>query len=257
MRIKHYPGKAVQDDPTWLEMDVPPSTRGRQYEANWEEPRLKETAKTSWDSGSVRGTSKLGHYQNLLQEIVEQSTAKTEVNSVTGSVRLKYHSDKCLARINSKNKRDYEEKVHRFFADPKENGRIPKLTQEHAKKSVRFNDKSVEIGTIPWFKPPAEQEEPPEDPERVSQWIDEQNKYILTIPDEEPKEILLTRNDSGYYEHNKKIRQRLPPKNICRNSPELSESSLTSLEDYPHKSDSFTSNSSDDDNVYSLYKNGR
>ena len=102
MKIKHYPGKAVVNDPAWLEMDISNDIRGRQYEANWEDAQrnLSSTSSSgsnSWDKYS-EGTlsSKLGQYQNMLDELAQEE----QLYAVPKKEKMKYHSEKCLARIN-------------------------------------------------------------------------------------------------------------------------------------------------------------
>lgn len=113
MKIKRYPGKAIANDPSWLEMDIPNSTRGRMYEDNWLDAQrnLSENSSPSnslnrWDSNGT--ISRLGKYQNMLQELSRKNPdlETSSKASSTGSVKLKYHSDKYLARINSKNRKD-------------------------------------------------------------------------------------------------------------------------------------------------------
>ncbi|KAK9674892.1 hypothetical protein QE152_g40781 [Popillia japonica] len=81
-----------------------------------------------------------------------------------------------------------------------------------------------------------DEENEEESQERTSEWVEEQNKYFLDEESEantktenvaDPKFIVessLNRNDSGYYESPKKIRQRIPPRKIYPSSSELSES---------------------------------
>ncbi|KAJ8940333.1 hypothetical protein NQ314_010746 [Rhamnusium bicolor] len=121
MKIKHYPGKAVINDPAWLEMDIPNTTRGRQYEANWEDAQksLSNNSSTSnsWDKYSYKSmdgtiSSRLGQYQSMLDEVKKDdediyAVSNKVKKSGKDSIRLKYHSDKCLSRINSKNKKRY------------------------------------------------------------------------------------------------------------------------------------------------------
>lgn len=269
MRITHYPGKAVINDPAWLEMDIPNSTRGLLYEANWLD--AQKNLSSSSNSSSEETTSSL--------------------YAVPNKARKKYHSEKCLSRINSRNQNDFsvespvqgvgdyylpsqnkvrraqsfksddeeeDEEEERIYDEPEyevdltalirkdeENGEvyvepIPKPKprtkiptdkyksvindlEQQIKKSVRFNENGEEV-------------EDEAAQERVSEWIDDQNRYIQTdggddetankeqsLPDFnystiEDKLSSLNRNDSGYYEPPRKIRQRIPPKNIYPSS---------------------------------------
>ncbi|KAF2902213.1 hypothetical protein ILUMI_03973 [Ignelater luminosus] len=129
MKIKHYPGKAVMNDPSWLEIDIPNHALGLQYEANWLDAQRSlssgNSSSNSWDSYSGNGftdtiSSKLGHYQNMLRGISETETTIHKSNdkiSIGGSVRLKYHSEKCLSRINSKNRKDMQDDTYSFYSD--------------------------------------------------------------------------------------------------------------------------------------------
>lgn len=114
MKIRHYPGKAVINDPAWLEMDIPNSTRGLQYEANWLDAQRNLSSSSSSNSSDgknnqdIKYVSKLGKYQNLLSRnnnngLIDDTSSKA---SSMGSLRLKYHSDKYLALANSKLKKD-------------------------------------------------------------------------------------------------------------------------------------------------------
>lgn len=281
MRITHYPGKAVINDPAWLEMDIPNSTRGLLYEANW-----------------------LDAQKNLSSSNSSSNSEETSLYAVPNKARKKYHSEKCLSRINSRNQSDFslesnnqvvsdyylpsqnkikraqsfksdddeDEDEERIYDEPEyevdlttlrkdeENGElyvesVPKpkprtkipmdkyknvITdlEQQIKKSVRFNEGEEEEG----------EEEATQ--ERVSEWIDDQNRYIQTDDDNkeqslpdfnyssiEDKLSTLNRNDSGYYEAPRKIRQRIPPKNI-----------------YPSSASDTESCDSYQEQVYDLYK---
>lgn len=366
MKIRHYPGKAVVNDPAWLEMDIPNSARGLQYEANWIDTQktLTASSSTSWDSYSSQEgniTSKLSQYQTIVTNHSNEDASSK--SSSLGSVRLKYHSDKYLARVNSRTKKDHfgfhqddyylpsqnrlkreqsfqnpapdynnitepvEERKEEIQSEqeikpPKPKPRVKIMNEnekyrnvindleKQIKKSVRFNDKSTEIsfdsdyeydeGTVEgkpnWeetetieeennkenkvrvilnplveeiypqpqkltIKEPETIEPIPRKPnegtqERINEWIDDQNKYILTINDDFIKndetfdeKNTLNRNDSGYYENTKRIRQRLPPKQIYPSS----ESSVE-LNSQKYSSDS---SNYDNEDIYNLYKNGR
>lgn len=274
MKITHYPGKAVINDPAWLEMDIPNSTRGLLYEANW-----------------------LDAQRNLSSSNSSNNSEEASLYAVPNKTRKKYHSENCLSRINSKNQKDFpleslevadyylpsqnrvrrehslkseEEEEERIYDEPEyevdlttlrtdeENGelyvepvpkpkprtKIPKdnyknvITdlEQHIKKSVRFDEET--------------QQEEEAAQERVSEWIDDQNRYIQTddetkeqsLPDFnyssiEDKLSSLNRNDSGYYEAPRKIRQRIPPRNI-----------------YPSSASDTESCDSYQEQVYDLYK---
>lgn len=341
MKIRHYPGKAVVNDPAWLEMDIPNSTRGLQYEANWLDTQKTLTASSSnsWDSKNSQDfkiTSKLGKYQNTLFNGLMDDTSSSKASSV-GSLRLKYHSDKYLSLANTKPKPE----SYSFYNDeyylpsqtrlkrepnsdidmeidlaigenentalncdkiieppkPKPRKKLQNVNKENynnvisdlekqIKKSVRFNDKSTEISFESDFdcdnKSNEEQQKKQIQPEkndntsstqrkfsqeltqdRINDWIDDQNKYIVTInledashQDDEKKQNSLTRNDSGYYENTKRVRQRFPPKKIYPSS-ESSTNSANSANSANCKSDSDISYTYDDtEDIYKLYKNG-
>ncbi|XP_018576256.1 uncharacterized protein LOC108914837, partial [Anoplophora glabripennis] len=332
MKIKHYPGKAVMNDPAWLEMDIPNSTRGRLYEANWEDAQKSlsnnSSASNSWDKYSYKSmdgtiSSRLGQYQSMLDDIKKDNediyAIPNKLNkSGKDSIRLKYHSEKCLSRINSKNKKDVEEEIPKYFlpsqakvqrdrsfkADgkaipkPKPRKKLPVNgdqdrekfknviddLQKHIKKSVRFDEISTEItGTmVDHYEDDNHDKEDnkvrvisnplseiddqllnqedvsdsDEVQERVSTWIDDQNKYLITVGEDEVKKEAhtnLNRSDSGYYEHSEKPRQRLPPKNIY---PSSSSSSESVADERSYAKTSSSSADSEINEVYSLYKNG-
>ncbi|KAF7285489.1 hypothetical protein GWI33_010587 [Rhynchophorus ferrugineus] len=185
MKIKRYPGKAVINDPAWLEMDIPPHARGQQYEANWIDTQKNlsnsSSASNSWDKyntkleGSV--SSRLGQYQSLLEEIRKDNNedlyaVPKKIPKSNGSVRLKYHSDNILSRINSKSKADMDRPGIEYFLPsqstvrepnkehpvprpriklPIQNGEQEKFKtvledlQRQIKKSVRFDEVSTDI----------------------------------------------------------------------------------------------------------------
>lgn len=341
MRIKHYPGKAVMNDPAWLEMDIPNSARGLQYEASWLDAQRNlssSSSSNSWDkySGSSAEHQKIrGLEKNSLEGSDDRSLyAIPRKTKKGGSVRLKYHSDKCLSKINSINttniitnpladddfqvneyylpsqsrvKREHsfknsseneaiydvpeynsftfakkDEESGEIYTDmSKDSSNVPKPKprtkvpvgpnneqyrnvisdlEKQIKKSVRFNDKSTEISggssegekenskelATKLFEEEIDEDFEEETQERVSEWIDQQNQYILdgntnsvkdsrngqakeastpnfeysTIDKLNSEDSSLNRNDSGYYEMPKKVRQRLPPKNIYPSSSE-------------------------------------
>lgn len=379
MKIRHYPGKAVVNDPAWLEMDIPNSTRGLQYEANWLDTQRDLTASSSsttsnnnWDIVNNQSmtkkkkknghdlnklTSKLGKYQNLLNGnglIIDDTSNSSRRTSSSGSLRLKYHSDKYLALTN-KSKRDnsysfynndeegedddddhdggggdYDNRDNQIKTNQsrailsqsdnkKEQFRnVINDLEKQIKKSVRFNDKSTEIsyGTdyddnddvdidtskkevlpnnevseektqtlimvneekrekvieesyVETDKLTVKEEELTQ--ERINDWIDDQNKYIVTIEDDDDdddeKKNSLNRNDSGYYENvTKRARQRFPPQNIYKNSDNSTTTTTTSKSDsdvsllYEEGKDEYDEELVDDyndnDDVYKIYKNG-
>ncbi|XP_044760115.1 cGMP-dependent protein kinase, isozyme 2 forms cD5/T2 isoform X1 [Coccinella septempunctata] len=167
MKIKHHPGKAVVHDPSWLEMDIPNYTRGRQYEANWLDTQKSlstSSGRNSWDkysAKSLEGTlsAKLGPYQNMLQELsLKTDDIYTLPRKLAkDSVRLKYHSQKCLSRINAKSVSDIEEEIRKFQMNPKEvpkpkpRTKVPKKSNEDKstqRKSVRFDEVDTEIPSV-------------------------------------------------------------------------------------------------------------
>lgn len=320
MKIKHYPGKAVANDPAWLEMDISNTTRGRLYEANWEDTQKSlsnsSSASNSWDKYSQNGTisSRLGQYQNMLDEIKKENediyAIPMKGKAGKDSIRLKYHSDKCLSRINSKGKIDLTEQYfwpsqqrkepnpvteNTNVPQPKPRKKVPghlqskskfndviSDLQKHIKKSVRFDEVDTEITNTRDFdeelleqrehsgiriisNPMVEEIEDLENyddedndgeiEERISTWVDDQNKYILGSDQEKPSTTTnLQRVDSGYYEHSEKPRQRLPPKNIFH-PRSLSPSSIEDQCSYA-KSSSSSSLDCEQSEMYSVYKNG-
>ncbi|XP_072393984.1 cGMP-dependent protein kinase 1 isoform X1 [Diabrotica undecimpunctata] len=286
MKIKHYPGKAVVNDPGWLEMDISNRTRGKQYEANWEDAQksLSNNSSTSnsWDKYSYKSfdgtvSSRLGQYQSLLDDIKKDNEDVNKPKSIKGSIRLKYHSDKCLARINARNNKDVDEDAAKYFL-PSQSQRVedaskvvppkPKprkkllalQNQQHCnssledfqkqlKKSVRFDEVSTEISSGTKEGKADEFDSDDATQERVNTWIDDQNKYIVTNDAEKRKTTSVKRADSGYYEHFEKPRQRLPPNTIYPSSYSSSSSDRYSFE-------TKTSEDSDYNEMYSLYKDG-
>lgn len=375
MRLKHYPGKAVIDDPAWLEMDIPNSARGRLYEANWLDTQrnLSSSSTSSYDYGSIRGVTKLSQFQTLLDDVSDkgrndQESLYASTKNMSDSMRLKYHSEKCLSRINSKSKKDFnrhynddyylpsqtrlkreqslkKENDEHVYAqvkpkscdkrledappEPKPRKKVPQANatekyknvindlEKQIKKSVRFNERKTEIGDLEikdeededeqvysevfnWETVDNEHavddldesqeksesdeekvtelkgevvEKGEESQERTSEWVEEQNKYFLEEEtqnittnveaskdksDEEAKlalpETTLNRNDSGYYESPKKIRQRIPPRKIYPSSSELSESGSSGA---ANRSDSESCSSCENVEAFDIYKNGR
>lgn len=157
MKIKHYPGKAVINDPAWLEMDISNQTRGRQYEQNWLTTQKTLSSSTnssttnSWDKyneGGGGGTisSRLGQYQTMLDEIKSDESEKNSTKSTKihkqDSIRLKYHSDKCLARINSKKLTPSEDMSFQKRTKTDNYDAVINDLTKQLKKSVRFHDKN-------------------------------------------------------------------------------------------------------------------
>lgn len=244
MRITHYPGKAVVNDPAWLEMDIPNSTRGLLYEANW-----------------------LDAQRNLSSSNSSSNSEEASLYAVPNKERKRYHSDNCLARINSRNQKDFpleslqvgdyylpsqnrvrraqsfrsEEEEERIYDEPEyevdltlrkdeENGEIYEEAVPKPKPRTKIN---VITALEQQMKKSVRFDEGEQAQERVSEWIDEQNRYIHTddpnkersLPDFnyssiEDKLSSLNRNDSGYYEAPRKVRQRIPPRNISASGSE-------------------------------------
>ncbi|XP_060522995.1 cGMP-dependent protein kinase, isozyme 2 forms cD5/T2 isoform X1 [Cylas formicarius] len=287
MRIKRYPGKAVIDDPAWLEMDIPNHTRGRQYEANWLDAQKTlsngGSSSNSWDKYSTKSmdgtlSSRLGQFQNVLEEIRKDNDelyAVPQKIKAGGSVRMKYHSDNILSRINSKNP---EEGLARYFLPsqkkdaapvPKPKQKAPEVfdtvlvdLQKQMKKSVRFDEVCEDIGdsgttgqvrvivnpTHELLEKIDSVREGASSDGRISEWVNNQNQYIVADKSGEEDKTGLKRNDSGYYEYTGKIRQRIPPKHIYP-------SSSSSISD----SSSVERNEGDEealDGVYGIYKEG-
>lgn len=269
MKITHYPGKAVVDDPCWLEMDVPNHTRGLQYEANWADATRNlsssSSSSNSWDPyhSTFRGiTSKLGLYQTMLGEAVKRTASPApSVKSIApsvksksggGSMRLKYHSQNVLSKINSKyiNRGDADDFYDSYSSEdnndnyiskssdnnrnlncdkeiyseinygysgkvkdeskakgevekiqpppvPKPRTKIPASVlnsssdEDKNKKSVRFDEKSTEIGSEEIDCENGEVRKSQKEKvssdsegavqERVSEWIDDQNRYVMSL----------------------------------------------------------------------------
>nr|XP_022916901.1 cGMP-dependent protein kinase, isozyme 2 forms cD5/T2 isoform X1 [Onthophagus taurus]XP_022916902.1 cGMP-dependent protein kinase, isozyme 2 forms cD5/T2 isoform X1 [Onthophagus taurus]XP_022916903.1 cGMP-dependent protein kinase, isozyme 2 forms cD5/T2 isoform X1 [Onthophagus taurus] len=262
MRIKHYPGKAVIDDPAWLEIDIPNSARGRIYEANWLD--AQKNLKVSNGFGSIRGITKLSQYQTILDDISKDNESIDNKSSSGGSVRLKYHSDRCLSRINSKSKEDFNSTVKEDVNTQNEmyaevNKPLPKprkkllLQQEkkeeidtssdlerNLKKSVRFHDKNQSEDKL---------NSDNQKTSRLTNWIEDQNQILMSSSSDSIEQndksqintVTLNRNDSGYYEAPKKIRQRIPPRKIYPSSSELSETDTASVDSFDIYKDGRTS----------------
>uniref|UniRef100_A0AAR5PBY1 cGMP-dependent protein kinase n=1 Tax=Dendroctonus ponderosae TaxID=77166 RepID=A0AAR5PBY1_DENPD len=310
MKIKRHPGKAVINDPVWLEMDIPNHARGQLYEANWLDTQQNlsniSSSSNSWDKYSTKSdgtvSSRLGQYQTLLEEIQKDSqedlyAAPRKIKS-TDSIRLKYHSDKILSKINAKAGEEAEDtnqyflpsrglqreqsvKEERSFPVPKPRAKlylpnddqdkfkmVLEDLQRQMKKSVRFDEVSTDIDEE------IERRELPDEAHvrvivnpthellekishskeaetaadgRISEWVDMQNQYLTEEDIAAKVGKDLVRNDSGYYEHSKKIRQRFPPKHIYPSSSSSSEGKSDSNEE-PEQEDY--------QKVYSLYKEG-
>ncbi|XP_066259667.1 cGMP-dependent protein kinase 1 isoform X1 [Euwallacea similis] len=308
MKIKRYPGKAVINDPAWLEMDIPNHARGQLYEANWIDAQKNlssgSSKSNSWDKYSTKSdgtvSSRLGQYQHILEEIRKDNNedlyaAPRKLKS-NDSIRLKYHSDKILSKINSKvaktnDHNSYfvpsqgiieEPTIKNLHPVPKprtklqlDGGEQEKFQiviedlQRQIKKSVRFDEISTDIDeeivkrdnasenshvrvivnpTHELLQQISSTDKDVEviDDGRISQWVDMQNQY-LTVNETGGKDLI--RNDSGYYEHSKKIRQRLPPKHIVPSS--CSSSDLSVVKSDKEEDDHYY------DEVYnSIYKDG-
>ncbi|CAH1167226.1 unnamed protein product [Phyllotreta striolata] len=274
MKIKHYPGKAVVSYPVWCENDA--SNKRNKYEANWKDAQNSlsnhSSASNSWDKYSHKSTdgfgtvsSRLGQYQSVLEEIKKDNEDNFKPASNKGSLRLKYHSDKCLSRINAKNMTNIDEELAKYFVPtnkkraetdviippvPKPRKKLLAIQhqenlediEKQLKKTVRFDEVCTEIT----------EENDEATQERVNTWIDDQNKYLLSSETEKKKPI--KRTDSGYYEHYEKPRQRLPPKHIYSSSSSSS-SSMSSCS-FDTKTSSSGSPEEDYSEMYSLYKDG-
>jgi hypothetical protein len=242
MKIKHYPGKAVVNDPAWLEMDISNDIRGRQYEANWEDAQknlssTNSSGSNSWDKYS-EGTlsSKLGQYQNMLDELAQEEQLYAVPNKLKD--KPKYHSEKCLSRINNPMANYYlpsQTKIQktRSFKEetkpppkPKPRTKLPAVNLDEEYKNV-INDLEKQMKKSVRFDEEADEEIQ----ERVSEWIDDQNRHIL-------EDTVLTVTE----ELPKKVRQRIPPRNLTPSPSQLCE---TPPPPPPP-----------DDDVYNLYKDG-
>jgi CRP-like cAMP-binding protein len=242
MKIKHYPGKAVVNDPAWLEMDISNDIRGRQYEANWEDAQknlssTNSSGSNSWDKYS-EGTlsSKLGQYQNMLDELAQEEQLYAVPNKLKD--KPKYHSEKCLSRINNPMANYYlpsQTKIQktRSFKEetkpppkPKPRTKLPAVNLDEEYKNV-INDLEKQMKKSVRFDEEADEEIQ----ERVSEWIDDQNRHIL-------EDTVLTVTE----ELPKKVRQRIPPRNLTPSPSQLCE---TPPPPPPP-----------DEDVYNLYKDG-
>lgn len=292
MKIKRYPGKAVINDPVWLEMDIPNHARGQLYEANWLDTQQNlsniSSSSNSWDKYSTKSdgtvSSRLGQYQTLLEEIQKDThedlyAAPRKIKS-TDSIRLKYHSDKILSKINNAKAGDSEdaEDTNQYFLPvPKPRAKLfhPENDQDkfkmvledlqrQIKKSVRFDDVSTDIDAeierqeaqVRVIVNPTHEllekishgkEAETAADGRISEWVDMQNQYLTEEDIAAKVGKDLVRNDSGYYEHSKKIRQRIPPKHIYPSSSSSSDSKSDSNEEV--KLENYQE-------MYSLYKEG-
>lgn len=333
MKIKRYPGKVVIDDPAWLEMDIPNHARGQLYEANWLDTQKNlsniSSSSNSWDKYSTKSdgtvSSRLGQYQTLLKEIQKDNNedmyAVPKKIQANNSIRLKYHSDQILSKINSKGIEDNQEPLQKYFLPSQkihreqsfkeenkppaprpraklhniQNGEQEKFKtvledlQRQMKKSVRFDEVSTDIDqeiekrdtlveenqfrviVNPTHELLEKISNSKDDDTavdgRISQWVDTQNQY-LTVDDTSDKIGKdLIRNDSGYYEHTKKIRQRLPPKHIYPSSSSSASSADRSdtndnistdadLDKEPVEEDNINDDYDNYDEVYSIYKEG-
>ncbi|KAJ8958200.1 hypothetical protein NQ317_010586 [Molorchus minor] len=291
---------------------------GRQYEANWEDAQKSlsnnSSASNSWDKYSYKSidgsiSSRLGQYQSMLDDIKADNDDLYALpnkgsDNNNGSIRLKYHSEKCLSRINSKNKNDMEREIGKYFLPsqskvqrersfktetpkPKPRKKMEKFKividdlQQHIKKSVRFDETSdvedaeddrettnkLRVTTNPLVdindKFIQSKEESSESEhviqERISTWIDDQNRYIQEDGNRDETSTNLKRNDSGYYEHSGKPRQRLPRKtSIPPLLPRLPPARPASNRNPAPRPPPLPSSESDCgyNEVYSLYKNG-
>lgn len=169
MKIKHYPGKAVANDPYLLDMDARNPAMDLLYEASWLDAQKSlsssSSGSNSWDRTSTSSSEK--HPVQLHKYTVDSS----KNGSVRGSKR--YHSDKYLSRIARSRIVDVkeEEPVQNYYLPSQTNyinrqhsfktiDDLPNLNglsingkstvsddldAQLAKKSVRFRDKSEEI----------------------------------------------------------------------------------------------------------------
>lgn len=96
MKIKHYPGKAVANDPYLLDMEARNPAMDLLYQASWLDAQRSlsssSSGSNSWDRHSSSSTERQLHKYNTLQERRDNK----------GSIRSrKYHSDQYLSRIAS------------------------------------------------------------------------------------------------------------------------------------------------------------
>lgn len=110
MKIKRYPGKAVINDSAWLEMDISSEIRARQYEGSWEETQrhlssVDSLAISTWNRNSTLKLdgnllSKLGSYQYLLEKLAQEENLYS-VLLKKKDIKVKYGNDKNLSRVDS------------------------------------------------------------------------------------------------------------------------------------------------------------
>lgn len=123
MKIKRYPGKAVINDPSWMEMDGGNRGMDLLYAANWLDTQrcLSSSSSASnnsnsWDRGSSTSTDIVDDKSfeektdNMIIEQDEEDANKKRIKSP------KYHSDKYLAKI-AKKKLDLSIQLQDDLAD--------------------------------------------------------------------------------------------------------------------------------------------
>lgn len=179
MKIKHYPGKAVANDP-YLDMDATNPTMNLLYEASWLDAQRSlsssSSGSNSWDRHSTSSNEIKVHQYSLQENYQKNKNSKSR----------RYHSDQYLSRIAPKRIKTRVIEMDSSVDDFSQNYYLPSQTKyirqqskveeipdfqhlslknEHAsetnvkyrnvindlqvhlvKKSVRFHDKSEEIG---------------------------------------------------------------------------------------------------------------
>lgn len=178
MKIKHYPGKAVANDPYLLDIDARNPAMDLLYQASWLDAQRSlsnsSSGSNSWDRHSNSSSEK-----NPLK-LLKYNTLQNEKKEKNGSVRSrKYHSDQYLSRIapqrtkikvidmdssvddyqtyylpsQTKNRQNSFKELktdltleNQIEPSVKYKNVINDLEVQLVKKSVRFDDKSEEIG---------------------------------------------------------------------------------------------------------------
>lgn len=201
MKIKRYPGKAVINDSAWLEMDISSDIRARQYEGSWEETQRHLS---SVDSLAVSTWN-------------SNSTSKLEGNLLSKLGSYQYLLEK-LAQ---------EENLYSVLLKKKE----IKVKYGNDKYLPRIDSMKNVISS----KLPLETEI-----QRSKSFIEDEN-LVTKLPNN--LEIVIPNEDGPDRPSNvkppQKIRQRIPPKNLCIAHSDASEEDLSP---------------SDTTDVYNLYR---
>lgn len=154
MKIKHYPGKAVIDDPGWLQMDIPNSTRGKMYEENWLDTQRNlsavrlphyESASSSWsgrsDSLESESLSRLGRYQAY-----GFGGKHGRNDNIAGNGREDYvQADGRNKEDYERSKGDYEQSAGRIREDSEQTARRRREDSEQTTRRKREDSKQADM----------------------------------------------------------------------------------------------------------------